>query len=195
LIVLRIVEGTARGRVFELDEPVIGLGRAETNNVAMPDYHLSGEHGQIFAEGDHYVYRDLRSTNGSAVQRGEQMYPIDAACGWEITLHDGDERATARFTAALSGGSGRLVPDAANVYVPTAAPGGRAPHDENCRHQYGVTIHGPMRQTRRTRCCVAATCSSGALFIFIGLGLGRGVELNFTKSPKLLLPRIVAGSD
>jgi hypothetical protein len=90
LIVLRIVEGTARGRVFELDEPVIGLGRAETNNVAMPDYHLSGEHGQIFAEGDHYVDRDLRSTNGSALQRGEQMYPVDAACGWEITLRDGD---------------------------------------------------------------------------------------------------------
>ncbi|HET6610724.1 MAG TPA: sigma 54-interacting transcriptional regulator [Kofleriaceae bacterium] len=90
MIVLEILSGTARGRRFELADAVISIGRAETNAVILPDYHLSGEHGQIFCEGDQLIYRDLRSTNGSAVERGPDKLVVDASVHWEVVLHDGD---------------------------------------------------------------------------------------------------------
>ncbi len=90
MITLEIVEGNARGRVLELAEPIISLGRADSNSVVLPDYHLSGEHAQIFLEGDQYIFRDLRSTNGSALSRGEERIPVDARSDWEITLRDRD---------------------------------------------------------------------------------------------------------
>src|SRR5262249_9500819 len=71
LILLEIATGQAAGRSFELDRaqhPQVTIGRADSNAVVVPDYHLSGEHGQLFYEDDQVIYRDLRSTNGSAVQ-------------------------------------------------------------------------------------------------------------------------------
>ncbi|HEU5060186.1 MAG TPA: sigma 54-interacting transcriptional regulator, partial [Kofleriaceae bacterium] len=66
------------------------LGRADSNSLVLRDYHLSGQHGQIFLEGDQFIYRDLRSTNGSAVRRGETTYTVDASVDWEVTLKTGD---------------------------------------------------------------------------------------------------------
>lgn len=91
MIVLEVVEGSLAGQAFELPEAVVTLGRADGNSVVMADYHLSGEHGQIFLEGDQYIFRDLRSTNGSVVQRGQQLLSVDASVDWEITLHDADK--------------------------------------------------------------------------------------------------------
>jgi Nif-specific regulatory protein len=54
------------------------------------DYHLSGEHAQITLIGEHYVFRDLRSTNGSAVERAGRRIPVDAGARWELALEDGD---------------------------------------------------------------------------------------------------------
>jgi len=91
VIALEIVEGSAAGQRFEFRDEVVTLGRAASNTVVLTDYHLSGEHGQIFVEGDQYIYRDLRSTNGSIIRRGESHISLEAAVDWEITLHDGDD--------------------------------------------------------------------------------------------------------
>ena len=40
--------------------------------------------------GEHYVFRDLRSTNGSAVERDGQRLAVDATSRWEMALVDGD---------------------------------------------------------------------------------------------------------
>jgi Nif-specific regulatory protein len=91
MIVLEVLQGSVSGRVFELDQSAVTIGRADTNHVVLPDYHLSGEHGQLFCEDDQYIYRDLRSTNGSAIQRGERKILVDSTCQYEITVHDGDQ--------------------------------------------------------------------------------------------------------
>ena len=36
------------------------------------------------------MFRDLRSTNGSAIDRNGRRVPVDAAARWEIALADGD---------------------------------------------------------------------------------------------------------
>jgi transcriptional regulator with GAF, ATPase, and Fis domain len=91
VIVLEVLQGSVAGRVFELDHAAVTIGRADSNSVVLPDYHLSGEHGQLFCEDDQYIYRDLRSTNGSAIQRGERKILVDSSCQYEITVHDGDQ--------------------------------------------------------------------------------------------------------
>jgi Nif-specific regulatory protein len=89
MITLEVVTGQAAGAVFELDEPVFTIGRAPSNQIVLSDYHLSGEHGQIFREDDRYIYRDLRSTNGSRVLRGEREIPLDGDRA-ETPLEEGD---------------------------------------------------------------------------------------------------------
>src|SRR5688572_23683956 len=90
VIVLEILEGSSRGSVFKFEDTTVTLGRADSNSLVLRDYHLSGQHGQIFLEGDQFIYRDLRSTNGSAVRRGEATYTVDATVDWEVTLKTGD---------------------------------------------------------------------------------------------------------
>jgi Nif-specific regulatory protein len=99
MITLEVTSGEASGLVqsFDSDAPLISIGRGPTNRLVLPDYHLSGEHGQIFREDDHYIYRDLRSTNGSRVQRaGANGGPptelaLDGTDRWELALEDGDK--------------------------------------------------------------------------------------------------------
>ncbi|MCX5741801.1 MAG: FHA domain-containing protein, partial [Proteobacteria bacterium] len=91
MIVLEILHGTAAQRVHR---PAAGtvttIGRAPTCAITISDYHLSGEHAQLAQIGEHHVFRDLRSTNGSAIERDGRRIPIDAAARWEIALVDGD---------------------------------------------------------------------------------------------------------
>jgi Nif-specific regulatory protein len=90
VIVLEILHGSAARPVFELSAPVVTLGRAPTNTVVLSDYHLSGEHAQIARHGASYVFRDLRSTNGSAIERGGHRIVVDATRGHELGLEAGD---------------------------------------------------------------------------------------------------------
>ena len=66
------------------------IGRAPASTLTITDFHLSGDHAQITQVGEHYVFRDLRSTNGSAIERDGRRIPVDAAARWEIALVDGD---------------------------------------------------------------------------------------------------------
>jgi Nif-specific regulatory protein len=89
MITLEVLSGERAGSTFELDVPLLTIGRAPTNQVVLGDYHLSGEHGQIFREDDRYIYRDLKSTNGSRVLRGDATVPLDGG-SLETILNDGD---------------------------------------------------------------------------------------------------------
>ena len=92
MIVLEILSGTPAGeqRVHRVSGATATIGRSPVSTVALSDYHLSGDHAVITQIGDHYVFRDLRSTNGSAIERAGKRIPIDATARWEIALVDGD---------------------------------------------------------------------------------------------------------
>ncbi|HTR52624.1 MAG TPA: sigma 54-interacting transcriptional regulator [Kofleriaceae bacterium] len=90
VLVLEILQGEAEHRVHRVTGATATIGRSPANTVIVTDFHLSGDHAQITLIGEHYVYRDLRSTNGSAVERDGQRIAVDAAARWEIALADGD---------------------------------------------------------------------------------------------------------
>src|SRR3954452_18775866 len=91
MITLEVMTGQSTGARYELDAAVLTIGRAPSNQVVLSDYHLSGEHGQIFREDDAYIYRDLRSTNGSRIERDGQELVLDGTSQWERQLRDGDK--------------------------------------------------------------------------------------------------------
>ncbi len=95
MIVLEILNGTASQRVHRVlasgtPGGTVTLGRSPTSTIVITDFHLSGDHAQITQVGDHFVFRDLRSTNGSAIERDGRRLPVDAAARWELALADGD---------------------------------------------------------------------------------------------------------
>jgi Nif-specific regulatory protein len=90
VIVLEILQGSAEQRLHRVAGATASIGRSPASTVALSDYHLSGDHAVITQIGDHYVFRDLRSTNGSAIERAGKRIPVDATARWEIALADGD---------------------------------------------------------------------------------------------------------
>ncbi|HEY1550470.1 MAG TPA: sigma 54-interacting transcriptional regulator [Kofleriaceae bacterium] len=90
MIVLEILHGTAAQKSHRVTGATATIGRSPASTVVVTDYHLSGDHAQITQIGDHYVFRDLRSTNGSAVERDGKRIPVDASARWEVALVDGD---------------------------------------------------------------------------------------------------------
>jgi len=95
VIVLELLNGTATQRLHRISAADTGagvttIGRSPASTVVLGDFHLSGDHAQITRVGDHYVFRDLRSTNGSAVERDGRRIQVDAAARWELALVDGD---------------------------------------------------------------------------------------------------------
>ncbi|MCA9673708.1 MAG: sigma 54-interacting transcriptional regulator [Myxococcales bacterium] len=90
MIILEILQGTSPRSLYELRDAIVTLGRSPTNKIVLTDYHLSGEHAQIVREGEAYVFRDLRSTNGSVVERAGQRLAVDATRRHELGLEHGD---------------------------------------------------------------------------------------------------------
>ncbi|MGE0550254.1 MAG: sigma 54-interacting transcriptional regulator [Kofleriaceae bacterium] len=92
MITLEILHGSSAQRQHRVlaTGGTATIGRSPSSTVVITDFHLSGDHAQISQIGDHFVFRDLRSTNGSAVERDGRKLPVDAATRWELTLADGD---------------------------------------------------------------------------------------------------------
>ncbi len=90
MIRLEVTQGLARGSRHESTAGLIRLGRAAGNDVVLPDEHVSGEHASIVSGDERYLLRDLRSTNGTAVVRGERRIELDEGNGRQLTLEAGD---------------------------------------------------------------------------------------------------------
>ncbi|MBK8251348.1 MAG: sigma 54-interacting transcriptional regulator [Polyangiaceae bacterium] len=69
MLILEVLQGSADRRAFEITTDTCTLGRAASNDVVLPDMHVSGEHARIAVGSERTVLHDLRSTNGTFVVR------------------------------------------------------------------------------------------------------------------------------
>jgi Nif-specific regulatory protein len=90
MIRVEVVEGQEKGRKLESRGDFVRIGRGESNDLTLPEWHVSGEHAAIVLAGDHYVVRDLQSTNGTRVVRGGEVLDVAQSAGREVALHDDD---------------------------------------------------------------------------------------------------------
>ncbi len=63
--VLEILDGDSAGDIFELAGGAITIGRRKSNTIVLDDEKVSGRHAEVVAEADHFLLRDLDSTNGT----------------------------------------------------------------------------------------------------------------------------------
>ncbi|MBX3198719.1 MAG: sigma 54-interacting transcriptional regulator [Labilithrix sp.] len=98
MIRLEVTRGQLAGTTIEPTSDVVRIGRAEGNDLVVPDTHVSSEHAKIVFSADRYVLVDQRSTNGTAILRGgaggggdhAERIALDDANSREATLEDGD---------------------------------------------------------------------------------------------------------
>jgi len=70
--VLTLRTGPEEGKVFELDQETIILGRDVTNDIILSDAEVSRRHSRLSLSPQGYVLEDLGSTNGTFVN-GERL--------------------------------------------------------------------------------------------------------------------------
>lgn len=104
-VVVEITQGLAAGRKLELRGDFISIGRRPTNDVAIEEAHVSGEHARIAVSGERVTLTDLRSTNGTTLLRRDirvrlspEQPEADLESGDFIELGTGDAVTTLRVT-------------------------------------------------------------------------------------------------
>ncbi len=66
------IYGPLNCRTFYLEEPVVSIGRLESNDIRLEDPFVSRHHCVIRNEGEQYLIEDLNSANGTFVN-GERV--------------------------------------------------------------------------------------------------------------------------
>jgi Nif-specific regulatory protein len=115
MIRLEVTRGQSNAKVFESSADLVRIGRSEGNDLALGDEVVSGEHAQVFFDGEKYLLRDQRSTNGTFVVRGGERLPVDDAAGREVAIVDGDVVELGTGDAAVSLSVGIGIDEAARV--------------------------------------------------------------------------------
>jgi len=87
---LSVVEGQDRGRTLDSRADQIRIGRGEGSDLVLGEWHVSGDHAVVLWASDHYLVRDLQSTNGTRILRGGDCIDVSASTGREVTLKTGD---------------------------------------------------------------------------------------------------------
>ena len=62
-------DGTGNTSEFIFDQPVVTLGSMEDNDIVLDDEQVSRYHARIYQDGDDFMVEDLKSTNGTWVNR------------------------------------------------------------------------------------------------------------------------------
>jgi len=80
---LTIIQGPDQGKTFEIDGKTATIGRDPSCEVSVRDPGVSRRHARLELQGDHYILKDLGSSNGthingvrtreSAIQPGDQI--------------------------------------------------------------------------------------------------------------------------
>ena len=76
---LVVTEGPLSGRVIELGNSPILLGRAQESTLVLEDDYASGRHARLFPQGSRWFIEDLGSTNGTylADQQLTRSLPVE----------------------------------------------------------------------------------------------------------------------
>jgi Nif-specific regulatory protein len=87
---LAVTYGKLQGREVSSAADIVRIGRAEGNDLLLPDEHVSGDHARIERHGEMYRLVDLRSRNGTYVVRGATRIALEESNAREMTIETGD---------------------------------------------------------------------------------------------------------
>lgn len=110
---------------YELLEEKITIGRVPDNTIEIEDPSVSSHHAELVREGEHFVLRDLDSTNGTRLNGHSHK---------EGRIKDGDEiefgKVRAGFVVSVAG-EARPMPEESAVELQPAEESARPSNFEN----------------------------------------------------------------
>ncbi|MDQ7780259.1 MAG: FHA domain-containing protein [Planctomycetota bacterium] len=65
--IIKVKMGTEKGRIYEISEKPLTMGRDASESIQIMDHGVSRQHAEVFKIGEMYFIRDLGSTNGTFV--------------------------------------------------------------------------------------------------------------------------------
>jgi predicted component of type VI protein secretion system len=83
---LIIRSGPSAGKVYDIEQNELTIGRDLNNEVVISDPEVSRRHARLYLQGPNYVLEDLVSTNGTFVNGQRLMGPYVLRPGEVITL-------------------------------------------------------------------------------------------------------------
>ncbi|CAN5422385.1 SpoIIE family protein phosphatase [soil metagenome] len=85
---LVVESGDQAGSVFELDKPVVTIGRSVSNGIQVVDRRMSRNHAEIHMNGSRVTLRDLGSRNGTLLNGSAATHPIEMNHNDRIQIGD-----------------------------------------------------------------------------------------------------------
>src|SRR3972149_10249068 len=82
---LFVIKGADQGHRYELDGPVVGLGREATNRIRLIDTEVSRRHAELRKSGTKWTLVDLGSSNGTFVN-GRPVRSLGLSGGDLVTV-------------------------------------------------------------------------------------------------------------
>jgi len=82
---LEVEEGERAGERFPVEGDRVTIGRKAEHTIVFRDARVSGSHAEIALAGDHYLLRDLGSTNGTFLE-GRKVEEVVLSPGDRITV-------------------------------------------------------------------------------------------------------------
>ena len=118
---LIVRRGPQPNQVYELTRETITIGRDVTNDIVINDPEVSRHHTRMIRTGSGYTIEDLRSTNGTFVNRQRLTGPYTLTNGDLIGL---GETVTLAYEVAAGAGVAATMPgaSAAPAVLPAYAP-------------------------------------------------------------------------
>ena len=83
---LVVRSGPAAGQVFDLNEPVIRIGRDAANDVVINDAEVSRYHARLTQQDSGYAIEDLNNTPGTQVNQAPVLGHVALTPGDTIVL-------------------------------------------------------------------------------------------------------------
>ena len=117
---LTLVQDRKTVQIYDLDQPVIRIGRVPGMDIQIDDVSISRRQAEIQREGDRWVVRDIGSSNGTFVN-GERL-------AGDRPLRAGDEISIGQFSLFFERGIASYQPrprEAAAKEAPRPAPAPR----------------------------------------------------------------------
>ena len=134
---LHILSGQLEGKVFDLLEERVTVGRALDNTIRMEDGTISHHHSMFVLESDGYRLRDLNSTNGTRVNGMRTT---------ETKLNNGDQvrmgSVEMRYEADIKKVSQPLPPQQVGIDINLIGKGGGPPPTFGSASPFGRKKHG-----------------------------------------------------
>lgn len=90
-ICISVIGDNSESRDYCFHKPVIHIGRDPSNDIVVQSPWVSSHHGKVTFESGTWCFTDLCTTNGSFIQRGQELIPVNESCRYSIGLEDADE--------------------------------------------------------------------------------------------------------